>query len=371
VNAAVNGLAADLLVRRDGFALRMRLSCAAGSTVAVVGPNGAGKSTMVDALAGLVPLTEGSIVLDGAHIEDLPAERRPVGVCFQSDLLFPRLSALENVAFPLRARGTGRSGAIARARDALGRLAPWIDPTVKPGRLSGGERQRVALARALISEPRLLLLDEPLANVDVSGRAEIRGLLADVARRFAGVVVLVAHDPIDALTLADHVVVLERGEVTQGGTPDEVRRSPRSAYAADLVGVNLFEGALHPLDDGAATLRTEDGDLTVAPAQPVPHATPALATLRPVDVSLHTSRPGGSPRNVMHGAITEITVDGDRARVRVATSPPLIAELTSGSVARLGLSVGNDVWASFKAVEVSLQVGATHEEAPPAGTLGG
>jgi molybdate transport system ATP-binding protein len=371
MNAPDQGLAADLLVRRDDFALHVSFSCEARSTLALVGPNGAGKSTVVDALAGLVPLTEGSILLDGRRIDDLPAERRPVGVCFQSDLLFPRLSSLENVAFPLRARGTGKGAALTRARDELRQLAPRIDPTVKPGRLSGGERQRVALARALVAEPRLLLLDEPLASVDVSGRAEIRALLADVARRFTGVVLLVAHDPTDALTLADHVLVLEGGRPTQQGTPDEIRRSPRSGYAADLVGVNLFEGSLHPLGDGAATLRTDDGDLTVAPTAPLPEGTPAIATLRPADVSLHITRPEGSPRNVMRGAIAEIAIDGDRARIRLASDPPLTAEITAGSVVRMDLRVHEEVWASFKAVEVSLQVGASHEEAPPAGTLGG
>lgn len=366
-----SGLIAEILVRRGDFELHVGFSCEAGSTLALVGPNGAGKSTVVDALAGLLPLSDGSIVLDGVHIEDLPAERRPVGVSFQSDLLFPRLSAQENVAFPLRARGTGKAVSIARARSELQRLAPDIDPTAKPERLSGGERQRVSLARALVSEPHLLLLDEPLANVDVSGRAEIRALLADIARHFTGVMVLVAHDPTDALTLADRVVVLERGHVTQRGTPDEIRRTPRSAYAADLVGVNLFEGSLHPLGDGAATLRTDGGELTVAPATPVAEGTPALATLKPVDISLHTARPEGSPRNVLQGAITEIAVDGDRARVRLATSPPLTAEITAGSVTRMGLTIGQDLWASFKAVEVSLQVEASGDAAPAAGTLSG
>ena len=240
VGAGRAGLLADLVVRRDDFELRMSFSCGAGSTVAVVGPNGAGKSTMVDALAGLVPLTKGSIVLDGTHMEDLPAERRPVGVCFQSDLLFPRLSALENVAFPLRARGNGRSGAIARARDALARLAPWIDPTVTPGRLSGGERQRVALARALISEPRLLLLDEPLANLDIRNQHEIVALLGRLRHERNVTIMLVAHDLNPLLPVLDGAIYLldghphfgAIGEVVDGdllthlyGTPIRVVRT--------------------------------------------------------------------------------------------------------------------------------------------------
>ena len=350
------GLHADLVARRNTFEVTVTLDVDDGETLALLGPNGAGKSTVVDALAGTLELAEGSIEIDGERVDHLPPERRSIGVCFQDDLLFPRLSALENVAFPLRARKEAKAEARARAAVLLGRLAPSIDPQAMPRALSGGERQRVALARARAPAPRLLLLDEPFANVDVSARPALRALVREVARTFGGAAVLIAHEPVDALTLADRVTLLEHGRQTQSGTPDEIRAAPRSAYAADLVGVNLFVGVLEPLDDGAAFLRTSGGDITVAPDEPVPERTRAVASLRPIDVSLHAGEPEGSARNVFRGEIVEVAVDGERARVRIASRPPLTAEITGGSVSRMGLRPGEEVWASFKAVEVSLQV---------------
>ncbi len=364
------GLHADFVARRDRFEVAVTLDVADGETLALLGPNGAGKSTVVDALTGTLELTEGTIELDGERIDLLPPEQRPVGICFQDDLLFPRLSTLENVAFPLRARRTEKSTARARAAELLERLAPDVDGSAMPGSLSGGERQRVALARALAAEPRLLLLDEPFSNVDVSARPGLRALVREVALGFGGATVLIAHDPLDALTLAHYVTLLEEGRQTQTGTPEQIRAAPRSSYAADLVGVNLFTGVLEPLEDGAATLRTADGQITVAPEATVAHGSQAIASLKPIDVSLHMTEPEGSARNVFRGTIAEVAVDGDRARVRVDTRPPLTAEVTAGSVARMGLRAGDEVWASFKAVEVSLQIEGNDDEAPPAGTLG-
>lgn len=364
------GLHADFAAEREGFEVAVTLDVADGETLALLGPNGAGKSTVVDVLTGTLELTEGTIELDGERIDRLPPERRAIGVCFQDDLLFPRLSTLENVAFPLRAQKIEKGIARARARELIERLAPGIDPSARPGSLSGGERQRIALARALAPEPRLLLLDEPFSNVDVSARAGLRALVRDVATSFGGATVLIAHEPLDALTLADRVTLLEGGRQTQTGTPDAIRSAPTSAYAADLVGVNLFAGVLQPLDDGAATLQLADGIVTVAPDAPVTRGTRALASLKPIDVSLHMSEPEGSARNVVHGAIAEVAVDGERARVRIDAQPPLTAEITAGSVARMGLRAGVEVWATFKAVEVSLQVDGIADVTRSPGTLG-
>jgi molybdate transport system ATP-binding protein len=348
-----------LLVRRGALEVHATFGCSAGHTVALLGPNGAGKSTIVAALAGILPLEAGRLSLAGAVLDDAAddihvAEReRPIGVVFQDLLLFPHLSALENAAFPLRARGRRASEARGRARGLLERLGVAHRADARPGQLSGGEAQRVALARALVHEPRMLLLDEPLSALDVRAKADVRDLLRRELGDFPGVRVLVSHQPIDALTLADRVVILEEGRVTQVGTPEEIRTAPRTPYAADLVGVNFFRGAIEPIGDGAARLVTQEGTIVVAADRDAPSA--AIATLSPADVSLHVERPGGSARNALRGRVASIWVDAGRARVRVASDPPVVADVTTGSLERLGIREGTQVWAGFKAVEVRLE----------------
>jgi molybdate transport system ATP-binding protein len=353
------GLQVELRVRRAGFEVRAAFEAGDGTTVALVGPNGAGKSTLVLALAGILRPVAGRVVLDGRVLDDvargvrLPPAARPVGVCFQDLLLFPHLSAIENVAFPLRARGVPRREAHGRARELLARLGVADRATARPASLSGGEAQRVALARALVAAPRLLLLDEPLGSVDAGARPEIRGLLFELVLGSPGVRIVVSHDPPEALALADRVVVLEEGRVTQAGTPEEVRTAPRSRYAAELAGLNLFAGELERIEPGVGRLRTTEGDVVVAWPEGVPERRRrAVALVRPADVSLHVRPPAASARNLLEGPVRDLVVEGERIRVRLASRPPLVAEITAGSAERLGLRPGTLVWASFKAVEV-------------------
>jgi molybdate transport system ATP-binding protein len=353
-------LAVDgLLVRRGALEVRATFGCPAGDTVALVGPNGAGKSSLVAALAGILPVEAGRVSLAGVVLEDpaagvhVPERDRPIGVVFQDLLLFPHLSALENAAFPLRARGRPAAESRRRARSFLERLGVAHRADARPPQLSGGEAQRVALARALVHEPRLLLLDEPLSALDVRAKADVRDLLRRELGAFSGVRVLVSHLPVDALTLADRVVILEEGRVTQVGSPDEIRAAPRTAYAADLVGVNFFRGTLEPIGDGAARLVTDAGTIVVAADRGA--ASIVIATLSPADVSLHVERPGGSARNALRGRVASIWVDAGRARVRVESDPPIVADVTTGSLERLGIREETEVWAGFKAVEVRLE----------------
>ena len=355
-------LHAEMLVERAGFTLDASLDAEPAETVALLGPNGSGKSTFVQALAGLVDATAARVLLDGEDMAGLPPERRPIGMVFQDLRLFPRLSAVENAAFPLRARGLPKTEARARGRDLLGRLGlPGARMDARPADLSGGEAQRVALARALIDEPSMILLDEPTSALDVQARAELRPLLRSTLASFPGVRVLVTHDPVEAMTLADRLVILEGGSVKQVGTPAEIRGAPRSPYVADLVGLNLYTGRLEPLDEGAGRLVTDGGELIVAwPPGAIRAAVDGVtATLRPADVVLYTTRPeGGSARNVLRGPVAAVSIEGERARVRIASSPPVVAEVTLGSVSRLGLLEGVEVWASCKAVELALQLPA-------------
>lgn len=345
-----------VVARREGFTVGAAFSADPGETVALLGPNGAGKSTLVSVLAGLLAPERGRVRLDGDWLDDteagahMPAEHRSIGVMFQGLLLLPHLSVLENVAFPHRARGAPVSIARRSAHETLELVEAASLADVKPGRLSGGEAQRVALARALVTKPRLLLLDEPLAALDVSVKTRIRALIRRVLAGFGGIAIIVTHDPVDAMTLADRIVVLEQGRMTQIGTPDEVRAGPRTRYAADLVGVNLFIGRLEP---GGGAVHTEAGPVYCdAPEGVTEPVDGAMGILRPADVSLFLDEPAGSARNVLPGPISFISIEGDRARVGVASGPPVVAEITVASLRRLGLVEGMRVFAAFKALEV-------------------
>ena len=354
------GLGIDVTVRRGGFSVSAAFDARPGETIALVGPNGSGKSTLVSTLAGLERPSAGRIALDGEVLDDVPTgvhvapEHRRIGVVFQDLLLFPHLSARENVAFGPRARGSDRADAHRRAAAALERLGLGSRLDARPRDLSGGQAQRVALARALIVEPRLLLLDEPLSALDVGARAEVRDAIRDELSRFDGVRILVTHDPVEAAILADRLVVLEAGHVTQIGTPDEIRGAPHTRYAADLVGVNAFRGRLRRSPDGSGVVETPAGDVIVPwPDERAP-GDEVIAIVRPTDVTLSREPPAGSARNVFRGEIRSVAIEGDRARVRLATVPPLVAEITRASVERLGLRAGVTVSASFKAVEVDV-----------------
>jgi molybdate transport system ATP-binding protein len=358
-------LTVDVRVRRGDFTVQAEFDARENETVALLGPNGAGKSTLLECVAGILEpergrVTLGDEVLDeaekGTHV--LP-EKRPIGVVFQGGLLFPHLSAGENVAFPLRAHGLARADARQRARVALEALGIGDLGPTKPGALSGGQRQLVALARSLVGEPRLLLLDEPLSALDVRTRAETRAVLRSALANFQGVRILVTHDPIEAMTLADRMVLIEEGAVTQIGTPAEFRDAPRSAYGAEFVGLNLFQGTLERPGPGVSMIATARGTRIVAAVTEVGiedgHA--VVAFVRPADISLHLEPPEGSARNILEGAVGAIAIERDRARVRIASEPPVVAEVTHASVERLELEEGTHVWASFKAVEVRIVSG--------------
>jgi molybdate transport system ATP-binding protein len=332
--------------------LHVDLAVATGELVVLLGPNGAGKTTLLLALAGLAALEDGRVVLDSDVLEDtgagvrVPTERRPIGFVFQDYLLFPHLSALENVAFGLRARGVPRAEARRRAGAWLERVGLAEHAGSRPRALSGGQAQRVALARAMVADPRLLLLDEPLAALDVASRSEVRRDLRRHLASFSGTRLLVTHDPLEAMTLADRLVVLERGRVTQTGTAVEVSARPRSRYVAELVGVNLFRG----LADGHTVQLAAGGTLVVADDC---HGE-VFAAVHPHAVALHRHPPEGTPRNVWAGTAETLEAAGDRVRVRVAGTVTIVAEVTPAAAAELRLADGGPVWAAVKATEVTV-----------------
>jgi molybdopterin-binding protein len=346
----VSSLLYDATVASRDVALRLEV--AAGETVALLGPNGAGKSTVLGVIAGLVTPTAGQVTLAGRDLAGLPPHRRQVALLAQEPLLFPHLSAVENVAFGPRARGAGRHDARAAAHEWLARVGVDDLAQRRPHQLSGGQAQRVAIARALAAEPRLLLLDEPMAALDVAVTPALRHLLRTVlAGRTA---VVVTHDALDALLLADRVVVIEGGRAVEQGPTAEVLRHPRSAFAARIAGLNLVAGSWdgEAVSQGGVTVRGMPSDDPPTPGGP------AVAVFSPAAVSVFREAPVGSPRNALAATVTELEPLGDRFRVRaVAGALPLQAEVTAAAVADLALVPGDRVNLIVKATEVSVHGG--------------
>jgi molybdate transport system ATP-binding protein len=345
-------LDASIRLTLGSLRLEMAFSVEEGEVVALLGPNGAGKTTLLRAIAGLVPFESGRVALDGTLLEDtatgayVPTERRPIGFVFQDYLLFPHLTVLDNVAFGLRSRGVSRPASSEKAAQWLDRVGLASYAGSKPAELSGGQRQRVALARALAPNPRLLLLDEPLAALDASTRAEVRRDLKRHLESFEGIRLVVTHDPLEAVALADRLIVMEQGHLVQTGTAAEVTEHPRSQYVADLVGVNLFRGEA---DHGSVRLRS--GQLIAAAGAELGEV---FAVVHPRAVALHRTHPEGSPRNVWQGRAGSVELLGNRVRVRLDGAVPLVAEVTPAAMRELKLVEGGDVWLSFKATDVAV-----------------
>ncbi|MCB0963439.1 MAG: ABC transporter ATP-binding protein [Acidimicrobiales bacterium] len=343
-------LEAQVVAARDGFAVEVELTAEPGRTVALLGPNGAGKSTALATIAGTLPLEAGRIALDGRILDDpatdtwVPPHDRRIGLVPQDLLLFGHLDVRANVAFGLRARGRSRVDAGQAADTWLERLGLAELATRRPAALSGGQAQRVALARALATEPEALLLDEPLAALDATVRQQTRRELRRWTSSFAGPTVLVTHDPVDALVLADDLVVLDGGRVVESGPTASVVSRPRSAYAAALVGTNLLAGR-------ASGTRVAVGDAAVVTSEPLEGD--VLVAIAPRAITVHRDEPDGSARNRWPVAVAEIERLGDRVRVHGTGPVALTAEITPGALDDLGLAPGTTCWFAAKATEVA------------------
>jgi molybdate transport system ATP-binding protein len=339
--------------RGDSFQLDVSFSIPPGRTVALLGPNGAGKSTAVAALAGLLPIDGGRIVLGDVTLDDpekgvlVPPDARRVGVVFQDYLLFPHLTILENVAFGLRSQKMSRAESQERAGLWLERMGLGAQVRMKPGDLSGGQAKRVALARALATEPDLLLLDEPLSALDVTTRVQLRRVLVEHLDGFSGPRLFITHDPTEAFLLADEIHIIEQGKVSQAGSADDIRLRPRTPYAADLAGSNLVAGVASGgvVQTGTHALHIVDHEISGQ----------VLATIRPAAISVHLREPEGSPRNSWKTTIELIEHLGERARLRTGDPLPLAVEVTSDAIRDLNLVAGTPVWVSIKATEITVE----------------
>ena len=292
-----------------------------GQVVAVIGPNGAGKTSLLRAVAGLVP-AEGELRVDGRSWTRLAVRERAVGMAFQDQLLFPHLTALENVAFGPRTAGAPRAEARRTAQEWLDRFGVGALAGRKPRELSGGQAQRVSIARALATDPRLLLLDEPFSGLDIGVAASLRVELARHLASYDGVTLLVTHDAIDALTLADVVWVLDDGKLVQVGPPRDVAARPLTRHVARLVGLNV-------MTEGERFLSFSPSAVTVSPAEPA-----------------------GSARHRWPGTVTSLAPHGDAVRLLVSGEHELLADVTPAAVAELELAPGRPVWLSVKETAV-------------------
>ena len=356
------GLSLATQLHRGEFSLELELEVEPGEVLAVLGPNGAGKSTLLGILSGLLRPDAGHLrvgdrtLIDVAAGEFVPTHRRGIGLLAQQALLFPHLSALANVAFGPRAQGVARAVADERARELLTQVGVGELTARRPAQLSGGQQQRVALARALAPQPGLMLLDEPLAALDVDATPAMRSLLRRVLRDGKQTALLVTHDALDALVLADRVLVLDRGRIAEQGAAHEVLARPRSAFSARIAGLGLIPGVA--VEGG---VRTVDGVEIQGGAVEVTDGEPAVAVFPPSAVAVFTERPQGSPRNVFRVRLAALEPRGDTVRLRAAApagAPDwvdgLAADVTPAAVAELGVDPGDEVWFTVKAAEVAV-----------------
>lgn len=360
--------------------LDVGFSVAAGEVLAVLGPNGAGKSTTAAVIAGLVDADSAMVrigdrtLTDTARGVSVPTHDRRVGLLHQDPLLFPHLRVLGNVEFAAR-RHTDRARARAAARgwlEAVG-IADLADR--RPAEISGGQAQRVALARALAADPEVLILDEPLSGLDVSAAATARAVLRQVFTAGARPVLLITHDVLDVLALADRVMVLDGGRVVEVGSVGRVLAAPRSGFGARIAGLNLVRG----VRVGPGLLRTPTGQVWhgTEAYQPVDELAGDLATgadavavFAPAAVAVFRQQPQGSPRNSVSAPIAEIEASGPVVRVRMGEqddgTPGLAADVTVDAVADLRLIVGERVWFTVKTQGVTLHAATSAPEQPTA-----
>jgi len=341
-----------------GIDLEIRLH--PGEIVAVLGPNGAGKTTLLSVISGLERPDTGRVVLDDRVLVDTASSiwvaphQRGVALLAQQAMLFPHLTAAANVAFGPRSAGMSRRDSHADAMQWLLAVDGTEFADRKPAQLSGGQAQRVAIARAMAARPALMLLDEPMSALDVAVAPALRQLLRRVLRGTRRTALIVTHDILDALALADRAIVLDGGSVVEDGPVREVLSRPRSAFAARIAGVDLIAGTVE-----AHGLSTPDrGHIAGIVDSSCVSGEPAVALFSPSAVAVHLTPPTGSPRNHFAVTIAELEPRGEIVRVRAADSADgsagLVADLTAASVADLDLAPGMGVHFAVKATEVSI-----------------
>ena len=339
-------LDARVILNRDSLTLDVELQLQHGEVIAVLGPNGAGKTSLLHALLGWLELESGWIMVDGEVIDSpdtdsyVPPQHRPFGMVFQDGLLFPHMSVEKNILF-----GAGKDfnlKPLAESLQANELLAKF------PSELSAGERQRAAIARSLAARPKVLFLDEPFSALDIQGKRRGRSLLKEALAIGVSGCLIVTHDLVDAFTLADRVMIIEGGKLTQFDVPDRIRSRPGSEWIADLVGWNYYEGI------GEGSVVTLPHGTTIFTAQDDLDG-PTSISINPASVSIFKSQPSGSPRNSWLSSIQNIEILGGRARVSLVGEIDICADITTVAANELRQSISSEVWVSVKATEVDTQ----------------
>lgn len=354
------------------------LEVEAGRTTALIGPNGSGKSTVCSVVAGLLDAENGQVVLGGRVLDGpggfVRSGRRQVALLSQEPGVFAHMSVLGNVVFALRCQGVSRAEATRRARAELAAVGADHLASRPGGALSGGQAARVALARALATGPRLLVLDEPMAALDVTARQEMRRLVARRCAEEGLTLLLVTHDVLDLTALAEDVVVLDRGRVVEQGPTARILSAPRSDFVAHLTGTAVLTGVVdgdaeapglrlpsgrvihgRPREDATDGHVGEQGHRDDRNEVPRPGA-PGIALVPPDAVALYRQAPHGSPRNVLTGRVTGLERSGALVSVRLELEEGqrLSAAVTAGAVAELGITEGREVCCVIKAVQVRI-----------------
>jgi len=354
------------------------LEVEAGRTTALIGPNGSGKSTVCSVVAGLLDAENGQVVLGGRVLDGpggfVRAGRRQVALLSQEPGVFTHMSVLGNVVFALRCQGVSRAEATRRARAELAAVGAEHLASRPGGTLSGGQAARVALARALATGPRLLVLDEPMAALDVTARQEMRRLVARRCAEEGLTLLLVTHDVLDLTALAEDVVVLDRGRVVEQGPTARILSAPRSDFVAHLTGTAVLTGVVdgdaeapglrlpsgrvvhgRPREDAADGHVGEQGHRDDRDEVLRPGA-PGIALVPPDAVALYRQAPHGSPRNILTGRVTGLERSGALVSVRLELEEGqrLSAAVTAGAVAELGITEGREVCCVIKAVQVRI-----------------
>ena len=339
-------LDARVILNRDSLTLDVELQLQHGEVIAVLGPNGAGKTSLLHALLGWLELESGWIMVDGEVIDSpdtdsyVPPQHRPFGMVFQDGLLFPHMSVEKNILF-----GAGKDfnlKPLAESLQANELLAKF------PSELSAGERQRAAIARSLAARPKVLFLDEPFSALDIQGKRRGRSLLKEALAIGVSGCLMVTHDLVDAFTLADRVMIIEGGKLTQFDVPDRIRSRPGSEWIADLVGWNYYEGI------GEGSVVTLPHGTTIFTAQDDLDG-PTSISINPASVSIFKSQPSGSPRNSWLSSIQNIEILDGRARVSLVGEIDSCADITTAAANELRQSISSEVWVSVKATEVDTQ----------------